>query len=181
MTNLICDDAEEWEDAAIPRPRPWRPKDNLSPEPPRGWVIAMKFYFVTGPLDIGCWIVLLFEAQQASKTHGMKCYTVARGEDDIRVLLIHPAIKDHITEVIMALNGAMSNCECGGMDCIVGDLQGKAVKVLARRKWNAMSTVQRLRALQDSNVTDDFSIASMPGDAMTEVDGGDLAYELNRD
>ncbi len=180
MTDLICDDPDDWDEAAIDRPRPWRPSDRLDPAPTRGWIIAYSHFHGDEALDIGCWLHLLFEAQHASEESGVRSYHVSRRPNGSRVLLVHPSLKDHITETIWSLNSAMTDCTCGGMDCIEGELQERATKVIARRKLAAMPLDQRLDCVLYSDSEAEPTLALASADAILAYNGGEVAYEICR-
>ena len=154
MVNLYCDDGD-----LPPRTRPWNRKDRLTPEPPRDWIIATVFNGPTSPLDIAAWLFVVGTAQMASRDFCSRRHRLARDPSGQRVLLVHPAIQGEIDDANDIVHGCITQCSCGGMDCLEPKLQEAAAKVLARRKWTAMSAAERIDFMVYSGEDADIGMA----------------------
>lgn len=170
---LYCDDADD----TVPELRKWRAKDNLSPLPPRGWLIATTFYGPSHPLEIGCWLYILATAQQSSKQHGTRLHAMARDGDGTRVLLVHPTIGSDVKEAVETVHDTIQGCNCGG-ECIETDLQEAAARVLARRRWKALPTSERIDYLLSAETEADIGLAFADIDEIITMGHADVMDEI---
>ena len=81
--------------------------------------------------------------------------------------------------LIRALSDVIQTCNCGGVDCIFGDLQLKAARVIGRRRWREMTLLERLAVLQQEELDPEIALKADP--AFNPYDGTDyLAGSLVR-
>jgi hypothetical protein len=155
MSQLICDtvtdEEEAFEDRAIPRVRAWTATDQLTPEPPDGWLHVVSLPDRRDGLSIGAWICSLLELKhhEANENHAGRHHMIVRDWRDERCLLVHPDLETFAIELVEGINERMTQCDCGGSDCLAGRQQWRALKVLARRVWNRLSDVKRLQAARE--------------------------------
>jgi hypothetical protein len=162
MTKTICDPVHDFdEDDPIARPRAWKKADQLTPAPPKGWLRMLTLPSIPQGLDIGCWICALWDIERQERPKHLGAFhTVARNPDGGRVLLVHPILHSFAVGAVVAFNGAITQCDCGGTDCLAGDKQHAALRVLARRAWAKRPIHERIELIQCSNEEDiDISMA----------------------
>jgi hypothetical protein len=155
MSQLICDtvntdEEDEFDDRAIPRAQAWTATDQLTPEPPDGWLHVVSLPKTPDGLSVGAWICGLQHVQWHEVE--AKCpghHMIARDWREERCLLVHPDLATFASQLVEDINGIMTTCTCGGADCLAGPLQWKALKVLGRRVWNRLSDAKRLAAAAD--------------------------------
>jgi hypothetical protein len=170
---LYCDDGDDM----VLELRKWRARDNLSPPPPRGWLIVTTFDGPSDPREIGCWLYILSTAQQASKQSGSRLHALARDEAGKRVLVAHPALGDELTDAVGTVNEAVQHCSCGG-ECIEPDLQKAAARVLARRRWMALPTSERIDYLLSAETDADIGLAFADIDEIIVLGHADVMDEI---
>jgi hypothetical protein len=149
MSQLICDPVTE--DRAIPRVRAWRPSDQLTPAPPKGWLLVVRLPLIPDGLSIGAWLCALWETHrhEAGEEFGRGSHMIARDAFANRHLLVHPRLRRFADDLVEGLNGAMTHCNCGGSDCLAGAAQVRALRVLGRRVWERLTPGQRMQRLKD--------------------------------
>jgi hypothetical protein len=169
------DDDDEFEDMPLPRPRAWTKIDGLTPAPPEGWLMVLDLVTPQHGLAIGCWICTLqhleveefkigcliytlwrFEKQERRRAQILLLaqtqilHTICRDQLHDRVLVVHPILKWFATSIVSDLNSILTQCNCGGSDCLAGDMQNAALRVLAKRAWKKMSIPEKIRRLQNN-------------------------------
>jgi hypothetical protein len=157
MSKIKCDDPDfVWAEQPLSRPRHWKKSDGLTPTPPKDWLIMLSLGSTPQGLDIGCWICALSEiqGQKHPADYPWQMHMIARKPKGDRVLLVHPMLQTLATDTVAWFNGAITNCNCGGSDCLAGEEQYKAVLVLARRAWGRLPIHERITRLQESGEED---------------------------
>jgi hypothetical protein len=154
MSQLICDtvtdEEEEFEDRAIPRVRAWTATDQLTPAPPDGWLHVVSLRQPPDGLAVGAWLCALWELHRYEASENCRGHhRIARDGHGDRCLLVHPNLAALAIDLVEGINERMTQCDCGGSDCLAGRQQWRALKVLGRRVWNRLSDVKRLQAARE--------------------------------
>ena len=141
---------QEDQDRALPRIKQCTGQDGLNPQPPAGWWAVMDYSTESTPqpTETGAWFHAINHSQDWTRLFGERRHMVVRDADDRRLLVVHPDCRDYAEEMLERLNGTMVECSCGG-ECIHGDLQLKAGRVFAKRKWACMSIPSRLEHCEE--------------------------------
>ena len=149
MSQLIC--VSVTEDRAIPRLRTWRKSDQLTPAPPKRWLLMIRLPRIPDGLSIGAWLCALWEIHrhEAGEERGRGFHMIARDAFANRFLLVHPKLRSFAEEQVEGINGAMTNCNCGGSDCLAGAEQFRALQVLGRRVWDRLTPGKRMQLVKD--------------------------------
>jgi hypothetical protein len=149
MSQLICDPVTE--DRAIPRVRAWRKSDQLTPAPPKRWLLMVRLPRIRDGLSIGARLCALWEIHrhEAGEERGRGFHMIARDAFANRYLLVHPKLRSFATEQVEGINDRMTGCNCGGSDCLAGAEQQRALQVRGRRVWNALTPAKRMDAVND--------------------------------
>lgn len=165
QAELVCDDASE-------RELDWDPPWSifipaiLTPAPPSDWrAVAVLTRPEFDRIEVGIWVHLVYLAQhpetlnltddehQAVMRDG-RPYLISRRlsnmDDPSRILVVNPPLfqklRDHATTFQAMREGG---CNCGGWDCIEGELQAKAETVFTRRQWARMTLGERVAFLAE--------------------------------
>jgi hypothetical protein len=149
MAKLNCDLLPE--DRAIPRVRAWRKADRLTPAPPKGWLHMVTLPRIPDGLSIGAWLCALWETHryEAVEERGRGHHMIARDAFANRYLLVHPALRGFAEAQVEGINGCMTNCTCGGSDCLAGAEQFRALQVRGKRVWDQLSPAKRMQAVKE--------------------------------
>jgi hypothetical protein len=149
MSQLIC--VPVTEDRAIPRVRAWRKTDQLTPAPPKHWLLIVRLPLIPDGLSIGAWLCALWETHrhEVGEEHGRGFHMIARDAFANRHLLVHPKLRSFAEDLVEGINGAMTNCSCGGSDCLAGAEQFRALQVLGRRVWDRLTPGKRMQLVKD--------------------------------
>jgi hypothetical protein len=149
MSQLICDPVPE--DRAIPRVRAWRTSDQLTPAPPKGWLLMVRLPLIPDGLSIGAWLCALWEIHRYEAGEDLRrgYHMIARDAFANRHLLVHPKLRTFATEQVEGINDRMTGCNCGGSDCLAGAEQFRALQVLGQRVWDRLTPGKRMQLVKD--------------------------------
>jgi hypothetical protein len=164
MSYISCDDPEDdesYEDRCVPAPRAISETDRLTPTPPLHWFIACWLMpGVEDTREVGAWIVMTTEAQ-ARSAGAIKRHMICRDARGTRVLVVDPALLEDVSVTAHDLDTIFRECNCGGLDCVVGEEQARASRTFARRKWAKMSLSERIEAASYADVDLDLALGDL--------------------
>lgn len=150
---LLCDDPEEDEDwQSLPPVRRLSEDHPLTSPPPRGWFVVLDLPRNPIPLMVGVWVTALQVLQDPDRGHPGEYRVVRDAENGGRMIVVSPELREMAQELVGDFDSIMSNCDCGGHDCLSGLQQFRALQTFARRRWRQTPLSERVSALMVAEI-----------------------------
>lgn len=170
-----CDDP--YDETLHPDLRVWCDYDNLTPEPPDGWMIVHGICAGSSSYEMGIWIGILDELQADKKCAGTRRFMICRSGDTSRFILVHPDLKEDMENYLQYAYSHQESCGCED-----GSPGGRHIWRLtqsrAKRRFKMMSVEEALDFLKDYDATE---LAFEGAEALLTEENEDLIADLARD
>lgn len=149
---LLCDDPDEAEWQSLPPVRRLDQSVRLTSPPPRGWFVVLDLPKNPIPLMVGVWVTALHVLQDPDRGQPGEYRIVRDAENGGRMILVSPELREMAHDLVADFDSIMSNCDCGGHDCLAGLQQHRALQLFARRRWRQTPIPERVAALTMAEV-----------------------------
>jgi hypothetical protein len=101
---------------------------------------------------VGVWVTTLRELRSLRGERPGEYRVVRNAEDGGRMILVSPDLRETAHDLVADLDSIMSNCDCGGHDCLSGPEQHRALQTFARRRWRAVPLPERIAVLASAEM-----------------------------